>query len=163
MLDYALLEALLAVERESSFEGAARSLGVTSSAISQRIKLLEQRIGAITVNRQTIPVMPTEFGTNLCRHTEKVMLLEQSVILENECHFRSYQVSGRTLKILLNEESLSSWFVDVFQAEEKHDDPFMFEIEIVDLDNSQSQLKAGAALAAVSGTKKLHKDFEVHI
>ncbi len=33
MLDYALLEALLAVERERSFEGAARSLGITSSAV----------------------------------------------------------------------------------------------------------------------------------
>ena len=159
MLDYALLEALLAVERERSFEGAARSLGITSSAVSQRIKLLEQRIGAITVNRQVIPVIPTEFGTNLCRHTEKVMFLEKTVIQENERHFQSYQVSGRTLKILLNGESLSSWFVDVLQAEEKHDDSFMFEVEIVDLDNSLRQLKAGAALAAVSGTKRAAQGF----
>lgn len=159
MLDYALLEALLAVEREGSFEGAARSLGVTSSAISQRIKLLEQRIGGITVNRQVIPVVPTEFGINLCRHAERVMVLEKSVIQENKRHFQSYQVSGRNLKILLNEESLSSWFVDVLKAEGKLVDPFLFEIKVVDLDNSLRQLKAGAALAAVTGTKRAAQGF----
>ena len=74
MLDYAHLEALLAVEREKSFDGAAKSLGVTSSAISQRIKLLEERIGAVTLNRQT-PVSTTELGAILCRHAEKVIML----------------------------------------------------------------------------------------
>ncbi|MFK5980797.1 MAG: ArgP/LysG family DNA-binding transcriptional regulator [Rhizobiaceae bacterium] len=159
MLDYALLEALLAVEREGSFEGAGRSLGITSSAVSQRIKLLEHRMGGMAVNRQVVPVVPTEFGTSLCRHTERVMLLEKSVVRENKRHFQSYQVSGRSLKILLNEESLSSWFVDVLQAEGKHDDSFMFEIEVVGLDKSLRQLKAGAALAAVTGTKKAAQGF----
>lgn len=61
MFDYAHLEALLAVEREGSFEGAVRALGVTSSAVSQRIRLLEERIGAIVINRQS-PIKPTVFG-----------------------------------------------------------------------------------------------------
>jgi len=152
MLDYALLEALLAVEREGSFEGAARFLGVTSSAISQRIKLLEQRIGAITVNRQ-VPVTPTEFGTRLCRHTERVMILEESVIKENEHHFQSYQIPRRTLKILVNDDSLSSWFMDVLQAEAKLEDPFLFELTIVDQDHSMNQMKAGTVLAAISAAK----------
>jgi len=52
MFDYAHLEALLAVEREGTFEGAARFLGITASAVSQRVKLLEERIGAVVINRQ---------------------------------------------------------------------------------------------------------------
>ena len=42
MLDYAALNALCAVVREGSFERAARALHVTPSAISQRIRLLEE-------------------------------------------------------------------------------------------------------------------------
>ncbi|MEF4873600.1 LysR family transcriptional regulator, partial [Escherichia coli] len=44
MFDYAGLEALAAVMREGSFERAARKLHVTPSAVSQRIKLLEERV-----------------------------------------------------------------------------------------------------------------------
>ena len=45
MLDYASLSALASVVREGSFERAARALHVTPSAISQRIRLLEERVG----------------------------------------------------------------------------------------------------------------------
>ena len=83
MLDYAHLQALLAVEREKSFEGAARALGVTSSAISQRIKLLEERIGAVALNRQT-PVTTTEVGATLCRHAEKVILLPTGTAMRED-------------------------------------------------------------------------------
>jgi LysR family transcriptional regulator (chromosome initiation inhibitor) len=41
VLDYPALSALAAVVREGSFECAARTLNVTPSAISQRLRLLE--------------------------------------------------------------------------------------------------------------------------
>lgn len=158
MLDYALMEALLAVEREGSFEGAGRSLGITSSAVSQRIKLLEQRIGSIAVNRQ-VPVTPTEFGLSLCRHTERVMFLEDRIFEENENSFLSYQTSRKHLKILVNDDSLSSWFVDVLQAEAKCQYPFLYELEITDQDHSLGRLKSGSALAAISSSKKAAQGF----
>ena len=51
MLDYAGLEALAAVVREGSFERAAHKLHVTPSAVSQRIKQLEERVGQALVLR----------------------------------------------------------------------------------------------------------------
>ena len=45
MLDYALIDAVAAVLREGSFERAARALGVTPSAVSQPVKLIEERMG----------------------------------------------------------------------------------------------------------------------
>ena len=51
MLDYASLFALSTVVREGSFERAARALNVTPSAISQRIRLLEERVGCALVVR----------------------------------------------------------------------------------------------------------------
>ena len=51
MLDYALLDALAAVVRHGSFDRAAGALNVTPSAVSQRVKLLEERVGAVLVKR----------------------------------------------------------------------------------------------------------------
>jgi LysR family transcriptional regulator, chromosome initiation inhibitor len=48
MLDYASLSAVAVVIREGSFEGAARALNVTPSAISQRVKQLEERVRAVS-------------------------------------------------------------------------------------------------------------------
>jgi LysR family transcriptional regulator (chromosome initiation inhibitor) len=51
MLDYAALNALAAVVREGSFERAARALHVTPSAVSQRIRQLEERTGGALLVR----------------------------------------------------------------------------------------------------------------
>ena len=45
------LSALAAILRRGSFEAAASELGVTPSAISQRIRTFEDRIGAALINR----------------------------------------------------------------------------------------------------------------
>ena len=42
MLDYPALAAVAAVVREGSFERAAAALGVTPSAVSQRVRALEE-------------------------------------------------------------------------------------------------------------------------
>ena len=52
MLDYAALAALAAVIREGSFERAASALHVTPSAVSQRIRSLEERVGCALVVRE---------------------------------------------------------------------------------------------------------------
>lgn len=57
MLDYAALSALAAVVREGSFEAAAAALSITPSAVSQRIKGLEERLGAVLVVRSS-PASP---------------------------------------------------------------------------------------------------------
>ena len=78
MLDYAGLEALAAVLREGSFERAARRLHVTPSAVSQRIKQLEERVGQVLVQRGT-PCTGTAAGRRLCLHLEQVALLEHQL------------------------------------------------------------------------------------
>lgn len=152
MLDYAHLEALLAVEREGSFEGAARSLGVTSSAISQRIKLLEERLGAVTVNRQ-VPIKPTKIGVTLCRHAEMVSMLEENILRSNDS-IGSGNQSAIKVKIIVNDDSLSSWFMDVLMANAQSDSSYMFEISITDQDYSIDEIKLGTALAAISVNKE---------
>ena len=63
------LAALSAVLQLGSFDGAAAALGVTPSAVSQRIKALEDRVGTPLVNR-TSPCTGTE---TLCTTTRKTV------------------------------------------------------------------------------------------
>lgn len=53
MIDYKQLQALVAIIEEASFERAAIRLNVTQSAVSQRLKQLEERLGQTLVIRST--------------------------------------------------------------------------------------------------------------
>jgi DNA-binding transcriptional LysR family regulator len=55
------------VER-ASFARAADHLGLSASALSQTIHLLETQLGARLLNRTTRSVAPTEAGTRLYTH-----------------------------------------------------------------------------------------------
>src|ERR1700761_8510710 len=78
MLDYASLSAIATVVREGSFERAARVLNVTPSAISQRVKQLEERLGGVLIVRGQ-PCAATEMGRMICRHVEQVGMLEHEL------------------------------------------------------------------------------------
>lgn len=64
MLDYRALAALQAVIETQGFETAANKLFITQSAVSQRIKALENHYGEPLLIR-TIPYQPTAFGESL--------------------------------------------------------------------------------------------------
>ena len=57
--------AFAAVAREKSFTRAAAQLGVSQSALSQTIRLLEERLGIRLLTRTTRSVSPTEAGARL--------------------------------------------------------------------------------------------------
>src|SRR5688572_20825497 len=108
MLDYPALAAVAAVAREGSFEKAAAVLGVTPSAVSQRVKGLEERLGAILVTRGS-PCRPTEIGAKLCAHVDQVRLLEGDLVAG--LPGLSDQASGPpVLRVAVNGDSLGSWF-----------------------------------------------------
>lgn len=111
-LDYPSLTALAAVVREGTFEAAARSLNITQSAVSQRIKALEEKTGAVLVVRGR-PCVATEYGHRLIRHIEQVQVLEIDLAKNLQA------VSGRetprpaALRIAVNNDSLATWFPEV--------------------------------------------------
>jgi DNA-binding transcriptional LysR family regulator len=61
------LAAFAAVVRESSFTRAAAQLGVSQSALSQRVRMLERELDLKLLNRTTRSVSPTEAGERLYR------------------------------------------------------------------------------------------------
>lgn len=149
MLDYSALSALASVVREGSFERAARALHVTPSAISQRIRLLEERIGCALVVRAQ-PCRPTETGRRLCQHVDRVRLLEHE--LEGAVPTLAPEGLARVpLPVAVNADSLATWFapaVAAFAAEA----PVLMEIAVDDQDHTAEWLRSGAVLAAVTGS-----------
>lgn len=59
------LQAFIMIAREGSFTRAASALGVTQSALSQAIKILEERLGIRLLTRTTRSVSLTEAGEHL--------------------------------------------------------------------------------------------------
>jgi LysR family transcriptional regulator (chromosome initiation inhibitor) len=147
MLDYALLSALAAVVRTGSFERAAQQLNVTPSAVSQRIKLLEERIGAVLVIRGQ-PCLATEAGQRLCQHVEQVALLESSL----RQTLPGLQPESRpvTLRIAVNADSLATWFIPAMAET----DGFLFDLVVDDQDHSAEWLQRGEVVAAVTSYGK---------
>ena len=153
MFDYSHLDALLAVEREGSIDGAARSLGISGSAVSQRIKALEERIGAVTVNRQKRS-KPTELGRSLCRHAEKVLLLEHELIEEHQNNFANMSSEANVIKLAVDETCISTWFPDAMKLKLSPRAQILLEVSVVDYDQAIELMKHGIALAAVSSTQE---------
>ena len=67
MWDSKQLDALAAVAAQGSFEQAAEKLGLTASAVSQRIRALEEETGFPLITR-TRPCRPTVQGQKLLRY-----------------------------------------------------------------------------------------------
>lgn len=147
MLDYSLLEALAAVIRSGSFERAARQLHVTPSAVSQRIKLLEERVGTVLVLRGQ-PCTATPAGQTLCQHVEQVALLESG--LPAALPGLGPMATRPTLRIAVNADSLAGWFIPVMAA---HPD-LLFDLVLDDQDHSADWLRQGEVLAAVTSSDR---------
>lgn len=147
MLDYALLEALAAVVREGSFERAAQALHLTPSAVSQRVKLLEQRIGQVLVVRGA-PCTATEVGLLLLRHTEEVALLERDLHAALPV-LAGAGVGTPTLRVAVNADSLATWFVPAMAAFCAGGDALL-DLSLDDEAHTADRLRRGDVLAAVT-------------
>jgi LysR family transcriptional regulator (chromosome initiation inhibitor) len=110
MLDYKLVQACAEVIRCGSFEKAARGLGLTQSAVSQRVKLLEQRLGQPLIVR-TKPITATNAGQRLLAHYQSVRLLEQD--LGTELPDLQAESGFGQVALAVNADSLATWFADV--------------------------------------------------
>ncbi|MGI3183469.1 LysR family transcriptional regulator ArgP [Nioella aestuarii] len=141
-LDYDALAALAAILHTGSFAGAAQKLGLTQPAITQRIKLLEDRIGTILIRRSR-PCTATEAGARLLRHAEEVGLLEKT-LAQDLAGFAPDP--DRPLRIVVNADSLATWALPALTAAKG----FLFDITVDDQDHSADLLRAGEVMGAIT-------------
>lgn len=140
MLDYPALTALAEVIRRGSFDAAAAALHVTPSAISQRIRALEDRMGAVLVDRGP-PVTGTETGQRLAAHLDQVRLLESAL----DHHVAATPV----LRIAVNADSLASWVMPAMTAAAG-----MIDLTIDDQDHALDLLRSGLVIGAITSDSR---------
>lgn len=153
-MDPSQLAALSAVLRLGSFEAAAQALSVTPSAVSQRIKALEERTGTALVRRGS-PCTGTAAGRRIAKHAEDVGLLEAQLARELALEGGSGPVR---LRVAVNADSLASWFIDAMAAVEG----VLFDLVVDDQDHSADWLRRGEVSAAVTASARPVTGFEAY-
>ncbi|MET7744275.1 LysR family transcriptional regulator ArgP [Streptomyces sp. NPDC005385] len=138
---------LLAVVDEGTFDAAAAALHVTPSAVSQRVKSLEQRTGRVLLMR-TKPVRPTESGEIVVRFARQLARLEGEAQAE-----LGMPGSGEPtrLSIAVNADSLATWFLPALTRVPPRL-RLCFELRREDEDHTAALLREGAVMAAVTSS-----------
>ena len=144
-LDAVQLATFAAVVEEGSFDAAARRLHVTPSAISQRVKALEQQLGQVLVRRSK-PVRPTDAGQALVRLAGQVTLLESEALVAVRGN-AGEQVTR--IPVAVNADSLVSWFLPALAGLDA-EQLVCFDLRSEDQDHSAELLRDGSVMAAVT-------------
>ncbi len=108
-IDPELAATLAAVADEGTLDAASRRLQVTPSAVSQRLKALEQQLGRILLVRSK-PVRLTEAGESVVRLARQIALLEEDALagvgIEGSAEGRRISVP-----LAVNADSMATWFL----------------------------------------------------
>lgn len=152
-VDYAALRAIAAVVRTGSFERAAASLNVTPSAVSQRVKHLEERLGTVLIERGT-PCTATDKGLALCRHMDRVGMLEKDLMAQLP-ELAGPEGAGQrvTLNLATNADSLGTWFLEAIASFTKATG-YLVNVATDDEDHTAEWLRRGQVLAAVTSLER---------
>ena len=144
-IDGQQLAAFAAVIEHGSFDAAAARLHVTPSAISQRIKALEQRVGQVLVVREK-PCSATAAGVPLLRLAAQTALLESEALAE----MGGGEEGTPRIALAVNADSMSTWFTGVFAALQD----VLFDIRIEDQDHSARLLREGVVMGVVTTERR---------
>ncbi len=149
MFDYKLIEAMAAVFNEGGFDRAAQALHITQSAVSQRVKLLEEQAGQVLLVRTTPPGV-TPAGRRMLRHYLQVKELEGDLrgdfVAPDDKRFAS-------LAIGVNADSLATWFLDAV-GNFIRDEKVTLDIRTDDQEQTHRMLKDGEVVGCISARKQ---------
>jgi LysR family transcriptional regulator, chromosome initiation inhibitor len=143
LLDPVQLATFQAVVEHGSFDAAARVLHVTPSAVSQRIKALEQVVGQVLVRRAR-PCVPTAAGAPLVRLGGQVALLEDEAL--NAARGALSGHARTRVAVVVNADSLAGWFLPALAALPD----VIFDLHTEDEGHTAELLRAGTVMAAVT-------------
>ena len=142
-----LARTLAVVIDEGTFDAAARRLRITPSAVSQRVKSLEQQLGRVLVVRSK-PARPTEAGASIVRLARQFALLEHDALaefgLDDDDRARPISVA-----LAVNADSLATWFLPALvRVAARH--PVVFDLHRDDQDFTAGLLESGTVMGAVT-------------
>ncbi len=143
-----LVETIVAAVDEGTFEAAAARLHVTPSAVSQRIRRLEQEVGRILLVRSK-PVRATEAGAAIVRLARQSALLEHEALRALGAGDDAVEAPSARLSLAVNADSLGTWFLaPLARVAQQHS--VVFELHRDDQDFTARLLTDGTVMAAVT-------------
>ncbi|MGY0022405.1 LysR family transcriptional regulator ArgP [Streptomyces sp. YJ-C3] len=138
---------LLTVVDEGTFDAAAAALHLTPSAVSQRVKALEQRTGRVLLVR-TKPVRPTESGEVVVRFARQLARLERDAYAELGL---SADEGPTRVSVAVNADSLATWFLGALTRVPRTPG-VRFELHREDESRTATLLREGLVMAAVTSS-----------
>lgn len=153
------LAALDSIAAHGTFEAAARALGVSTSAVSQRVRALEASLGRILVSRGT-PSTMTEDGAVVLRYARQQALLAMEMAAELELEttragsgtaldgLSPARAAPVHLSVAVNADSLETWFTGVLERASARD--AVLELAVADEKRTTELLRSGRVMCAVS-------------
>lgn len=141
-MDLAHLAALAAVVDTGTFDAAARTLHLTPSAVSQRIRALESSVGAVIVRRSK-PVAPTPAGVAYLRLARQIDALTADAAREITERPGSLPV----VALAINGDSLATWAMPALASLAAE---VTFDLHREDQDHSTALLRDGTVMAAIT-------------
>jgi LysR family transcriptional regulator (chromosome initiation inhibitor) len=145
-IPFELAETLAVVVDEGTLDAAARRLHVTPSAVSQRIKALEEQLGRLLLVRSK-PVRPTEAGMSVIRLARQTALLEHDALAELGAG--SDETVLTSVALAVNADSLATWFLEPLAGlVARH--PVVFDLHRDDQDFTAGLLESGTVMGAVT-------------
>ena len=150
-LDYRALAVLDAVASHGSFDKAALALGITQSAVSQRIKALEDASGRLLIIRGQ-PAVPTGLGQRLIVHHRNVKLMEASLDID-----LGNSVSMPEIAIAIDADSLATWFPDTLPAL-LAPPRCQLDVRLADSDSALQMVRDGSVFGCVAAASDVAHD-----
>ena len=145
MFDYKLIEALALVVQEGGFDKAASALHITQSAVSQRVKLLEEQMGQVLLARTT-PPQTTVAGRDLLKHYLQVKQLEDNLYRDMD---RQPDKGYTSISVALNADSLATWFLEAIQSF-AFEESVLLDIRVDDQEQTHRMLADGDVVGCIS-------------
>lgn len=143
-----LAATLAAVVDTGTMDAAARRLHITPSAVSQRIRALEERLGRVLLVRSK-PARATADGERVVRLARQYALLSHDVLRELGDADEGERAAAVSVPLAVNADSLSTWFVTALsRVAAEHD--VVFDLHRDDQDFTAELLASGRVVAAVT-------------
>lgn len=146
-LDAELAATVAAVVDEGAFDAAARRLRITPSAVSQRVKLMEEQLGRVLLVRSR-PVRATEAGEAVLRLARQVSLLEHDAAAALGLGIDESDPRTR-VSLAVDADSMATWLLEPL-TRSAIERPFDLELLRADQSHTARLLESGRVMAAVT-------------
>jgi len=143
-----LAQTLAAVVDEGTMDAAARRLHITPSAVSQRVRALEDQLGRVVLVRSR-PVRTTPAGDAVVRLARQLDLLQHDALTA----IGADEGAMASVPLAVNADSLATWFLPpLARVAERR--AVVFDLHRDDQDFTAGLLETGEVTAAVTSRER---------